>query len=149
MNIEMPCIYACAHASWVWSLRSRKCLGNFEFKWVQERFLIGQVLGSQEMYRKFCPIIYQEMFLKHWHFLLPETFRKFHILGTFPGLGNSIFLPVPPSMDAGTPTLTAWRNIISLYTMVQWVHSTMQCMTFNVYLECINILFTGLPLSCV
>ena len=77
-----------------WSLRSRKCLRNFEFKWVQERFLIGQVLGSKEMYRNFCPKMYQEMFLKPWHFLLPKTFRKFHILGIFPGLGNFIFLPV-------------------------------------------------------
>ena len=92
--IEMQCIYACAHAAWIWSLRSRKCLRNFEFKWVQERFLIGQVLGSQEMYRKFCPKMYQEMFLKSWHFLLPKTFRKFHILSIFPGLGNFIFLPV-------------------------------------------------------
>ena len=72
----------------------QKCLKNFEFKWVQVRFLIGQVLGSQEMYRKFCPKMYQEMFLKPWHFLLPKTFRKFHILGIFPGLGNFIFLPV-------------------------------------------------------
>ena len=79
------------------SLRSRKCLWNFEFKWVQERFLIGQVLGSKEMYRKFCPKMYQEMFLKTWYFLLPKSFRKFHILGIFPGLGNFIFLSVKRS----------------------------------------------------
>ena len=46
----------------------------------------------------------QKMFPKCRNFLHPETFRKFQILGIFPGLANPMFIAV------GTVRMNNWKE---------------------------------------